>query len=269
MALRDWPLAPVPLTLLSSHALIFVCTCICGFLVPLARCGTLPEGSPCSTSNNRIDELSHRFIDDCDDKTFCSGSIDGTCIPKRCRTDLFPFGYKDEDVLPPLCDPGFFCPDEGGGCRPLVEVGLPCQMNQDRQCAPAPDWRELASDWNYNGSLCLGSICSCVSSLGFSWLVSLSRSTIFLSGCVQSEAMRASRLVSPARWTPRTTFPLVRTGKSSLPRSPATTVRPPSSFAASRHASANTRDPSVLSAATIKNVNSCVPSPRRKNPLLT
>ncbi|KAF9777368.1 hypothetical protein BJ322DRAFT_1096974, partial [Thelephora terrestris] len=121
---------------------------------------TLPGGSPCSTSNNRIDKLSHRFIDDCDDKTFCFGSPNGTCIPKRCRTDLFPFGYKDGDVLPPLCDPGSYCPDEGAGCKPLVDVGQPCQINQDRQCAPPSDWEELASDWNFNGSLCLGSACS-------------------------------------------------------------------------------------------------------------
>ena len=161
-AFPDWPLALMPLRLPSSHVLIFVYAYIRGWLLPLAWCGTLPEGSPCSTSNTRIDKLSHRFIDDCDDKTFCSGSVDTTCIPKRCRTDLFPFGYKDEDILPPLCDPGLYCPDEGAGCRPLVDVGQPCQMNQDRQCTPPSDWEELASDWNFNGSLCLGSVCSCV-----------------------------------------------------------------------------------------------------------
>ena len=150
--------------LLSSHVLILVYVYLSGSLVIPVRSGTLPEGSPCSTANSRIDKLSHRFIDDCDDKTFCSGSVDGTCIPKRCRTDMFPFGYKSGDVLPPLCDPGSFCPDEGGGCRPLVGVGQPCQLNQDRQCAPPPNWQELASDWNFNGSVCLGSICSCVSS---------------------------------------------------------------------------------------------------------
>ncbi|KAF9778980.1 hypothetical protein BJ322DRAFT_1090761 [Thelephora terrestris] len=98
----------------------------------------LPEGSLCSTSNNRIYKLSNRFIDDCDDKTFCSGSANGTCIPKRCRTDLFPFGNKDGDLLLALCDPGSYCPDEGAGRKPS------------------------RIDWNLNGSLCLGSACSCV-----------------------------------------------------------------------------------------------------------
>ena len=183
MAFRDWLLALKPPSLPSSHLLVFVCVYICGSLITPAQCGTLPEGSPCSSAHNRIDKLSHRFIDDCDDKTFCSGSPDGICIPKRCRADLFPFGYKDGDVLPPLCDPGSFCPDEGGGCVPLVEVGRPCQMNQDRECAPPPNWQELASDWNFNGSLCLGSVCSCVPSfrpvlVGF--LASLNLSSFWL-----------------------------------------------------------------------------------------
>ena len=149
------------------HVLALAFAYLCGSLVALVHSGTLPEGSSCSAANNRIDPLSHRFIDDCDDKTFCSGSVNGTCVPRRCRTDLFPFGYKDGDVLPPLCGPDSFCPDEGGGCMPLVQVGQPCQMNQDRQCGPPPNWQELAGDWNFNGSLCLGSICSCVLSLRF------------------------------------------------------------------------------------------------------
>ena len=160
MAYPARALSPVPLSLSLSHVLIFLY--FCGSFISV-QSGTSPEGSPCSTANNRIDKLSHRFIDDCDDKTFCSGSLGGSCIPKKCRTDVFPFGYKNGDVLPPLCDSGSFCPDEGGGCRSLVEVGQPCQLNQDRQCAPPPNWAELATDWNFNGSLCLGSVCSCVS----------------------------------------------------------------------------------------------------------
>ena len=137
---------------------------------------------------------------DCDAKTFRSGSVDGACIPKRCRTDQFPFGYKDGDVLPPLCDSGSFCPDKGDGCRPLVGVGQPCQSNQDRQCAPPPNWQELASDWNFNGSLCLGSICSCVFFIllvplvGFFFPTSLN---VFPSCCV--EVTRTSNSDNPAR----------------------------------------------------------------------
>ena len=181
----------MPLPRPSLRVLIFIYVYLCGSLVITVRSGTWPEGSPCSTANNRIDRLSHRFIDDCDDKTFCSGSTDGTCIPKRCRTDVFPFGFKDGDVLPPLCDPGSFCPDEGGGCRPLVEVGQACQLNQDRQCAPPPDWQELASDWNFNGSMCLGSVCSCVSGSS-RCRPSFAQQFSCFSGC--GEDMRASRL---------------------------------------------------------------------------
>ena len=188
MGFRDWSLVSMPSLLPSSHVLILVFVCLSGVFVIPVRSGTSPEGSPCSTANNRIDKLSHRFIDDCDDKNFCSGSVNGTCIPKKCRADVFPFGYKDEDVLPPLCDPGSFCPDEGGGCRPLVEVGQPCQLNQDRQCAPPPNWQDLASDWNFNGSVCLGSVCSCVSSLRFFLLSSRVCSTGF---CLTEQGLRA------------------------------------------------------------------------------
>ena len=194
MVSRNWVLGS---KLSLSDVLICLCVYLCGLLVIPVRSGTLPEGSPCSAANNRIDKLSHRFRDDCNDKTFCSGFIDGTCITKRCRTDMFPFGYRDGDVLPPLCDPGSFCPDEGGGCTPLVEVGQPCQSNQDRQCAPPPNWQELASDWNLNGSLCLGSICSCVLILSFFSLSPQFYSMDFLSGC--EEGLRMSHLGNHAR----------------------------------------------------------------------
>jgi len=243
----------------SSHVLILACVYLCSSLIIPVRSGTLPEGGPCSTANNRIDKLSHRFIDDCDDKTFCSGSVGGTCIPKRCRTDVFPFGYKDGDVPPPLCDLGSFCPDEGGGCTPLVGVGQPCQLNQDRQCAPPPNWQELASDWNFNGSLCLGSICSCVFFLSFLSPSSLFYSMVFLSGC--EEDLRVSRLDSHARWIPRITSLPVQTDKNSSPRSSATTAEPRNFFATLYHTCANLQSLWVSNVATIKNASLCVPSP--------
>ena len=251
-----WTLAPVPLSPPPPHVLVLAY--LCGSLIVPVQSGTSPEGSPCSTANNRIDKLSHRFIDDCDDKTFCSSSVDGSCIRKKCRTDTFPFGYKDGDVLPPLCDSGSFCPDEGGGCRPLVGLGQPCQLNQDRQCAPPPNWQELASDWNFNGSLCLGSVCSYVSSVGFFSPSSWFCSTDLLSYCV--EGMRTSRLDNRVRWTPRTTSLLVQTDKNSPPRLSVTTANPLSSFATSYLAYANPQNPWVPSVATIKNANPYVPS---------
>jgi hypothetical protein len=138
---------------LSPAILIVICHCA------LVIAGNAPEGSSCTTDNNHIDRFSHKYLDDCDDRTFCSGSINGTCVPKTCRSDEFPFGFKSGEIIPPLCPEGTFCPDEGSGCQPLSAFGAPCQLNKDDQCAPAQNWQELASNQNVNGSLCLNSTC--------------------------------------------------------------------------------------------------------------
>jgi len=39
--------------------------------------------------------------------------------------------YGQDDILPPRCPEGSFCPDEESGCRPLVPVGGACQLNRD------------------------------------------------------------------------------------------------------------------------------------------
>ncbi|GBE88068.1 hypothetical protein SCP_1202970 [Sparassis crispa] len=94
---------------------------------------------------------------------FCSVSgstgANGTCQPRRCRRDEFPFGYTPHDPIPPLCSRGSFCPDGGNGCTLLLAVGSPCELNRDDQCAPPPDWQALANNQNFNGSLCLKSTC--------------------------------------------------------------------------------------------------------------
>ncbi|KAJ7442417.1 hypothetical protein FB451DRAFT_1297266 [Mycena latifolia] len=115
----------------------------------------------CSSNNNHLDPASKKFISDCSDQTFCSGTniANSTWIPRQCRRDEFPFGFSASEVLPPLCPRGTFCPDEGSGCRPLVPAGHPCELNRDEQCAPPPDWEDLASTQNFNGSICLHSIC--------------------------------------------------------------------------------------------------------------
>ncbi|KAJ7111925.1 hypothetical protein C8R44DRAFT_711519 [Mycena epipterygia] len=118
-------------------------------------------GVHCSSNNNRLDPASKKFVSDCSDQTFCSGSdiSNATCVPRQCRRDEFPFGFADGAVLPPLCPRGMFCPDEGSGCRPLVTAGRPCELNRDEQCAPPPNWADLASTQNFNGSICLRSVC--------------------------------------------------------------------------------------------------------------
>ncbi|PCH39342.1 hypothetical protein WOLCODRAFT_29486 [Wolfiporia cocos MD-104 SS10] len=130
----------------------------------IALCGEVTQGGSCSTADDHIDPASHKFLSDCDDTTFCSpssaGSSNGTCQPRTCRRDEFPFGYNKSPSLPPLCSRGSFCPDEGSGCKPLLAPGQACQLNRDDQCAPPPDWHELASNQNFNGSLCLRSTCT-------------------------------------------------------------------------------------------------------------
>lgn len=133
------------------------------YILLTARClvfaGFVPEGGPCSADNNHLDVASHKFISECTDRTFCSRSVNGTCIPRQCRRDEFPFGY-DDYPLPPQCDEGSFCPDEGNECKPLVAVGETCQLNRDEQCAPPLDWMDLVTTQNFNGSICLHSICT-------------------------------------------------------------------------------------------------------------
>jgi hypothetical protein len=121
--------------------------------------GTVGKGGPCSGSRDHLDSNSHKFVTDCSDHYYCSAPQNGTCVPKACRRDEYPFGYSDQDALPPMCPQGTFCPDEGSGCRAQVAVGQGCQMNRDDQCAPALNWRELQSDENWFGSICLKSVC--------------------------------------------------------------------------------------------------------------
>lgn len=68
-------------------------------------------------------------------------------------------GYTPGETIPPVCPHGSFCPDEGSGCEALLANGQTCQLNRDEQCAPPPDWTDLASALNYNGSVCLQEKC--------------------------------------------------------------------------------------------------------------
>ena len=127
----------------------------------VAASESLPSaiGKACSTTSNRLDPRTKRFTSDCDAQTFCSGAINGTCIPRQCRREEFPSGYGTNQTVPVLCPAGSFCPDEGDACRPLVPVGQPCQFNRDDQCAPS-NIPELADYHNFDGSVCLHSTCT-------------------------------------------------------------------------------------------------------------
>ena len=123
--------------------------------------GSIGLGGNCTTENDHLDVLTHKFMSDCSDSAFCTAP-NGTCQPRRCRRDEFPFGYPPDAPLPPLCPPGSFCPDEGDGCRVLVPLGGVCQLARDEQCSAPPEWSDLASPYNANGSICLHSTCTFV-----------------------------------------------------------------------------------------------------------
>ncbi|KAF5390690.1 hypothetical protein D9757_002675 [Collybiopsis confluens] len=120
---------------------------------------TIQAGASCSTTRDHLDPNTHKFVSDCSDTAYCSGSSNGTCVPRKCRRDIFPFGYSFLDEIPPLCPAGTFCPDEGDGCRAQGTVGDACQMNRDEQCARAANWQDFAGDGNSYGSICLNSAC--------------------------------------------------------------------------------------------------------------
>ncbi|PIL24682.1 hypothetical protein GSI_12566 [Ganoderma sinense ZZ0214-1] len=133
-------------------------------LAPQASANTT-LATACTPAHDHLDTTTGRFSSDCDDTSFCAPNTTvsgaGTCQPRQCRRDEFPFGFSNTTVpIPPLCERGAFCPDEGGGCRPLVAVGMPCEAGRDEQCAPPADWAELAGWLNVNGSLCLRSVCT-------------------------------------------------------------------------------------------------------------
>lgn len=123
-------------------------------------------GGPCSSTNDHTDTSTGKFSSDCDDTTYCT-SVNGTCQPRLCRRDEFPFGYATKNMtLPPMCREGTFCPDQGSGCRSLLSVGEACQVDRDEQCAPPPVRQTSLSNSMYSTiygeSVCLRGVCTYV-----------------------------------------------------------------------------------------------------------
>ncbi|GJE89914.1 hypothetical protein PsYK624_060260 [Phanerochaete sordida] len=145
-------------TFTTISALAFV------LLAPSVLSGSTSAGGACSPNNTHVDTSTHKLVTECDDKTFCAASANGTagtCAPRQCRRDEFPWGYGASDALPPLCDRGAFCPDNGGGCQGVRGAGDACEKNRDEQCAPPRDdvAAALASGQNFDGAVCLNSVC--------------------------------------------------------------------------------------------------------------
>ncbi|KAJ3933425.1 MAG: hypothetical protein NXY57DRAFT_998863 [Lentinula lateritia] len=138
---------------------IFVGNLVLLLMIRYCHARSTGIGGVCSTSRDHLDSNTRKFVSDCSDLAYCSGSENGTCLARTCRRDEFPFGYSTSDALPPLCLTGSFCPDEGNGCRTQVNPGGACQMNRDEQCARAVNWQDFSSPENFYGSICLHSIC--------------------------------------------------------------------------------------------------------------
>jgi hypothetical protein len=124
--------------------------------------GSVNNGGNCSISDNKLQTGTYQFWSDCNSVTYCTDQ--GTCVPKGCRKDEFPFGYAQGAVLPPECtSKGQFCPDEGSSCQDLLPVGSACQLNRDDQCEAPPNVQALADTsgrgLNFNGSVCLNNVC--------------------------------------------------------------------------------------------------------------
>lgn len=98
--------------------------------LPQIFAGTANKGDACNVANSRLQAGTYQFWSECNSVTFCNST--GLCDLKGCRKDDFPFGYTTgSDILPPKCEKGEFCPDEGSECLPQLEVGSPCQLNRD------------------------------------------------------------------------------------------------------------------------------------------
>lgn len=100
-------------------------------------------------------------------------NIGGVCVPRACRRDEYPFGFPSNSTLPPLCffpslspstsTTGYFCPDNGSGCRAVLPPGSTCELARDEQCAAEPI-RQFDKGMN-KGALCLNRVCTYVDKL--------------------------------------------------------------------------------------------------------
>ena len=147
----------------------------------LVDAGDVNAGGACQVDNNRLQIGTYEFTSDCNSVTYCNPTTN-TCQKKGCRHDEFPFGYAPGADLPPRCETGQFCPDEGDSCQPLLAVGSDCQLNRDGttasspwtlnkvlisaqsdECQPPPDAKDLTDTsphgLNVNGAVCLNFQC--------------------------------------------------------------------------------------------------------------
>jgi len=128
----------------------------------LASAGDVNEGGACTVGNNKLQIGTYEFSTDCNSVTFCSPETN-KCKKKGCRRDEMPFGYSPGADLPPRCEDGKFCPDEGDSCQDKLPVDSDCQLDRDDECQPPPDNKDLkdtsAHGLNVDGAICLNFKC--------------------------------------------------------------------------------------------------------------
>jgi len=125
---------------------------------PTTPTGKGAFGAACKQTSNKIAVGTYKLVTDCEQTLWCAPN--NTCAHKGCRSDEYPLGYGQNAVLPDRCPDGQFCPDEADNCQALLDVGARCQLNRDDECAPPPNFKDLANGSNNNGSLCLNTVCT-------------------------------------------------------------------------------------------------------------
>ncbi|ORX35794.1 hypothetical protein BD324DRAFT_631714 [Kockovaella imperatae] len=94
----------------------------------------VPVYGPCVLSHNHLKPSTKEFVSDCDAFGYCASN--GTCLPRQCRKDLYVLASIRNSTfgIPPMCQPGSYCPDDASGCLPLVTLGGACELNRDDEC---------------------------------------------------------------------------------------------------------------------------------------
>ncbi|CED85392.1 hypothetical protein [Phaffia rhodozyma] len=128
----------------------------CNLFTPV-RADKAEIGAACEYAAVHLDVTTYALVTGCVPSAYCSS--DNICVARTCRRDEFPYGYAEDAVLPPRCEEGYVCPDEGSGCVAQVGPGETCQVDRDDECSKADDWSDLSSSRNVNGSICLNQAC--------------------------------------------------------------------------------------------------------------
>ena len=128
--------------------------------------GADDEGAADDTEMRRRDVADEGAADDAGlrRRDVATSSPSTVCQARRCRRELYPFGFRYNETLPPLCPVGRFCPDEGNACRSLLPLGGTCQFGRDgalrRRQRSADFLAEQCEPPAGSVAICLASVCT-------------------------------------------------------------------------------------------------------------